>query len=1047
MIKHRFFSKGATVWLKYLAVIVIFMCLSNLIPVQAETQSVTQDPQKRVTGVVTDEKGEGVIGATVQVKGTSNGTATDINGRFSLDAVPESGILQVTFLGYNTQEISARGRNSFNIQLSESTQALEEVVVVGYGTMRKSDLTGSVSVVKSEDILARPQFSVLEGLRGKVAGLNIMSGTYNPLGIDGGAPRMVIRGLSSLNTDYTPLFVVDGVQMTDIQFVNPNDVESIEVLKDASATAIYGARGANGVILITTKRGNVGEGRTTVSYNGYISLNTMAKKLDLMNSAEFVEMEDIAFANLEKYAAGRTTLRDKGFYDEDTDTYGRWIPRRTDPLFFDANGNPLYDTDWQEETTRTGVSYSHQLAVQHQGPKASVGAFINFSNQEGIMLNNYAKRVNARMTFDAKPKKWLDVNTNLMVNYTWGNTIDDTGGGARRNILEMQPIIPVRFPDGRWGTQNYATQLDYNLEGMLNPVQEMTDATRTRIRTKVNGNLALVFHILDGLDLRTQMGVDYNHSTDRNYFPNDLLYISSPNGRASIGYRESMYWQEETYLSYNKQLNEKHRINAVLGLSWNEMTTFRFGTGDVSGFSTNTLLYNYLQAGTTPSAPTSSSSRWAMNSYFGRAGYTLMDKYLATATFRVDGSSRFGANNKYAFFPSAGLGWVINNEDFMKDINWLSNLKLRASYGRSGNQEIDLYQSLALISSSTTLLNGSRAVTGEPNRLANPDLKWEKTDQLDAGFDVRLFKKLNVEFSYYHKNTTDLLLDRPIPYETGFGTVFMNMGSVVNQGVDLLINSTNVQTKDFSWETSFSFNFNRNRITKLGENDEDIISGRVIHRVGEPIASFYTYKRLGTWSTAEAKEAADRNQSPGESKKTTDRFVYGSGMPDYSGSLINRFYYKNFDLIVDLQYVTGVQCFETYLGALADRAGVANGLKIMLTEGWREDRQNTMVQQIRHSGLSGQSSSDDDWWIADASYIRGNLIQLGYTFDRKMLQSQGMQNLRINFSVSNAFLIHSKEFRAYDPEGSDSTGRWGQNVFFYQYPRERTFTLGASVNF
>jgi TonB-linked SusC/RagA family outer membrane protein len=1014
-------------------------------PVPTES---AQQQTRTITGTVADITGEPLIGVNVMVNGTNNGTITDVDGKFTLNGVDANSTLVVSYIGYVTQQIRVNNTNSFKIVLNEDTQNLDEVVVVGYGTQRKSDLTGAISVATADDILARPQFNALDGLRGKAAGVSILSATGNPLGLDGGQPRIIIRGMNSLYTSSDPLFVVDGVQMSDFHYLNPNDIERIEVLKDASATAIYGARGANGVILVTTKRGNIGEGRTSVSYSGYISMGTLAKKADLMNAAEFVEMEDISFANLSKYPAGRKTLSDRGLTE--------WNPRRTDPLFFDANGNPLYDTDWQEAVTRNAISHSHQLNVQFQSQKASVGAFVNYSDQEGIMLNNYAKRLNAKLTYDAKPQKWLDINTNLLVNYMWGNTIDDIGGGARRNMWEMPPIIPVKFPDGRWGVSNYQTQLDYNMEGMANPVQELETAVRNRNRTKIFGNLAFVFHILDGLDLRTQLGIDYNIRLNKNYFPTDLLYISSPQGRADISYGQNIYWQEETYLSYNKRIKDIHRINATLGLSWSESRSFNFGTGNVTNFSTDAYQYNNLGAGTTPSAPTSSASGWAINSYFGRASYTLMDKYMATATLRVDGSSRFGLNHKYGLFPSAGIGWTISSEDFLKDVTWLSNLKLRTSFGRTGNTEIDVYRSLSLMQASTTLLNGARAATSQMSRMANPDLEWEKTDQFDAGINIGLFKgRITLELDYYHKNTHDLLLERPLPYETGFASVYQNMGRVDNTGIDLLLQTTNVETKDFVWETTFNFNHNKNEIKKLGENNEDIIvsagvgDGQIIHRVGYPLGNFYAQKRLGTWSTAEAEEAAKAPgvQSPGESKKTKERYILGNGIPRYSGSFINRFNYRQFDLTVDLQFVYGVETWEAYCGAILDRAGVANGLRLMLTEGWRENRQNTMVQQIRHTTYAGQSSNADSYWVSDGSYLRGNLIQLGYTLNKSLLQKLRMQNLRLNFSISNAFLIHSKEFRGYDPESSANTGKWGQNIYFYQYPRERTYTLGANITF
>lgn len=1001
----------------------------------------------RISGVVLDEADVPVIGANIIEKGTTNGTITDVDGNFSLE-VSEKAVLVVSYIGYTPREISFGNQRVLTIRIAEDTQALEEVVVVGYGVQRKSDVTGSISVATAEDLLARPQFNALEGLRGKAAGVNIMSSTGNPLGMDESGPRIIIRGMNSVNTSSEPLFVVDGVQMIDFHFVNPNDIERMEVLKDASATAIYGARGANGVILVTTKKGNAGEGKTVVSYNGYVSMGTMAKKVDLMNAEEFLQMEDIAFANLSKYPAGRKTLSDRGLTE--------WVPRRTDPLFFDANGRPLYDTDWQEETTRDALSHSHQLNVQHQSQKASVGAFLNYTDQQAIILNNYAKRVNAKLTYDAKPVKWLDINTSLLVNHTWGNSFDGTGGGARRNMWEMPPIVPVRFPNGEWGTVSNQTELDYNLEGMSNPVQEMETVKRRRLRTKIFGNVGFVFHLAEGLDLRTQLGIDYNIRSNRDYFPTDLLYLSAPQGRASITNGTTFYWQEETYLTYNKVLKDIHRINATLGMSWSESSVFNFGTGNVTNFITDHYGYDNLAAGQTPSAPTSAASKWSINSYFARGSYTLMDKYMATLTIRADGSSRFGNNSKYGYFPSAGLGWNISNEGFMKDVEWLSNLKLHTSYGQTGNTEIEMYRSLSLMQASTILQNGGRVATSQMSRMANPDLEWEKTDQFDIGINLGLFNnRVNMDLDFYHKNTHDLLLDRPLPFETGFASVYQNMGRVDNTGVDLLLQTVNIQNKNFTWETTFNFNYNKNEIKALGANNEDIVmsagigDGYVIHRVGEALGSFYAPRRLGTWSTAEAAEAAAApgGQSPGESKKTADREILGNGIPKVSGSFINKFNYKNFDLLVDIQFVAGVQTWEAYTGAILDRAGVANGLKLMLTDSWTEENQNTMVQQIRHTTYAGQSSNADSYWVTDGSYIRGNLLQLGYTFGGEQLKKWKLQNLRLNFSVSNAFLIHSKEFKGYDPESSARAGKWGQNIYFYQYPRERTYTLGANFSF
>ncbi len=1021
---------------------------NNLIIISPYTATDKVQQGIPVTGIIVDAEGKPIPGTNVIIKGTTTGVVTDIIGKFNINVPDSESVLQFSFVGFVTQEIMVGNQRVINVTLLEDMREIEEVVVVGYGVQRKSDVTGSISVATAEDILAAPSFNALQGLKGKASGVNVFVNTGNPLGINGSAPRVVIRGMNSINTSTDPLYVVDGVQMSEIQFINPNEIERMEVLKDASATAIYGARGANGVILITTKRGSTGTSGITVTYSGWVSLGRLSKEVSVMNASEFMQMEDRAFANIGKYQQGRDYLAGLGVTELKVD--------RTDPMIFDANGNPLYDTNWQREATRSAWSQSHQLNIQQQGNSSSVGAFINFTDQQGILINNEAKRINGKLTYDAQPVKWLDISTNILVNHMWGNGVDDTGGGltARRTIWEMLPILPVKFPDGSWATSQFkGNKLNLAQEAMTNPVHELTERKMERFRTKMFGNLAFSFHLADGLDLRTQIGVDANVRTDKNYVPNNMINIST-RGLANISNSQDYYWQEETYLSYNKVLANIHRVNATLGMSWSKYATTNANTGNVQDFDENFQAFNDLAAGKTPSAPTSGWGSWSMNSYFARASYALKDKYLATLTLRADGSSRFGANKKYAFFPSAGLGWVISNEDFMRNTSWINNLKLHTSYGRTGNTEISSYSTLATASSSTTLINNARQSTVQMSRMANPDLEWEKTDQFDVGINLNMFKnRVNLEVDYYYKKTFDLLLARPIPISTGFTSVMDNMGRVDNSGIDFLLNAINIERENFTWESTLNLNYNQNTIKKLGENDEDILTdpaflgGNIILRVGEAMSSFYGYERYGTWGTAEAAEAAKVSAVPGEAKRSTERKIIGNGMPKLTGSFINKFYYKNWDLIVDLQFVTGVDTWQHYFHTSEDRTGYISGLSTILYDGWTETNQNTMVQQIRHRVYSGHNTTADSHWVSDGSYLRGNLIQLGYMLDSKILQRWKIKSFRVNFGVSNAFLIHSKDFKGYDPEGSSNTNRFGQNVFFYQYPTARTYTLGLNFSF
>ena len=1008
-----------------------------LSPVGLSTRSLATAVAQTISGTVTDEEDGGPLpGVNVLAKGTSQGTVTDIDGRYQLSIRDEVTTLVFSSIGYLTTEVSIDGRSTIDLALAPDVKSLEEVVVVGYGTQKKSDVTGAIGMVNSEELLRAPVTNALQGLQGRVAGVNIFLNSGSPTS----SPRVLIRGLGTINGDSDPLYVVDGVVMEDIRFLNPNDIKSMEVLKDASSTAIYGARGANGVVLVTTKRGGRGEG-ITVGYDGFVAVNTLRKKMDLLNAQEWLDVVRIGMENTPKYRP-------------DSDP----VFTTDDPNLFDANGNPLYDTDWQEEATRTSVSHSHQVSVQQQGDQSSYGVFLNYTNTQGIMLNNYLERYYGKVAYEGKPKDWLTFGFNLLANVTEENEFDEGGGYQmpRRTMIEMPPIFPVRFPDGTYSNSSMISDA-YNLEAMANPVHVLETEDRLRNRTQLFGNIYLEFQLAEGINLRTQFGFDQHYRLFQNYRPTDLINISAPLGSASQANERVNYWQQENYLNFNKELGD-HTLSGVLGLSWQQRTE-QFFDARTEGFADNFFRFNNLDAASQPDVPRSSYDDWALNSYFVRGSYSYQSKYLLTATGRLDGSSRFGANNKYGFFPSVGLGWVASEEPFLQDASLINQLKLRTSYGITGNTEIDTYRSLATVASGTILLNGSRATESFVDRLANPNLEWEKTKQFDIGFNLTMLDyRITLEADYYHKLTTDLLLRRPLPQTTGFGDVFDNIGSVSNRGLEVLLTTQNISREDFVWSTTLNFNYNRNRIEQLGENDEDIFPGpfwvsgsQTILRVGEPLSSFWGYQRLGTWNTDEADEAEAVGAVPGEAKRSEEQQIIGNGLPNWTGSLVNNVRYRNFDLTVDLQFVAGVDVMQQYYHSTEDRSGIANGLRTILTEGWTPDNQNTMVQEIRNQAYAGQNSQVDSRWIADGSYIRGNLISLGYNLSSGMTDRLGIRNLRVYTSVQNAFVVHADEFQGLDPEatswGDNAASQWGQNIFFFQYPRPRTYTLGVNFQF
>ena len=915
---------------------------------------------KKVTGVVVDGTGEPVIGANVVVKGTTNGTITDFDGNYTIEGVSANDVLVISYIGYLSQEVPVGNQSMIKVTLKEDTQTLDEVVVVGYGTMKKSDVTGSISTAKGDDLVKNQSFSALDNLRGKVSGVNIFSNSSQPGAYSN---RVVIRGIATINSSSNPLYVVDGVVMENFDLVNPNDIESMEVLKDASTAAIYGARGANGVIMVTTKRGKKdGEG-VAISYQGSVSVSSIARKMDLLNAQEWTDTFMKGLENENKWLGTNWSLNRTDWF--------------TDRNYFDANGNPIYDTDWQDEATRTAVSHNHQLNIQQAGKNSSMGAFLNYTDQQGIMLNTYNKRLNAKMAYDADPTKWLSTSVNVLVNHTWGRYTPEDGGGqeARRTMIEMLPWLPVYEP----GTNKYTTSTSpslsgFNLEGMSNPVFILNDQRRMKYNTQIFGNAALTFHLAEGLDLKTQFGLDSHNITYRGYSSVGLNNISMPNGWAEYENWNTLYWQEETYLTYNKVLGD-HRINAMAGLSWQERT-YRRNKSKTEGFSDDFYEDYNMIVGTTPKSPESDWTRWAMNSYFLRFAYTYKDRYSATVTGRIDGSSKFGDNNKYAFFPSAGLAWNVSQEDFLKDSNLISNLKLHTSYGLTGNSEIDPYKSLGKIKSETLLLNGTRAPYSYMETMPNPDLKWEKTGQFDVGFNLGLFhNRLNFDVSYYNKKTTDLLLDCPVPHSTGFSTIFKNIGSVRNQGLDIMVNGTPVQG-EFTWNSTVNLNFNKNEILHLGDTDADVylydwVGGGSILRVGESMGSFYGLVRNGIFTEEDYKAGKCEKNQIGRPDRSESREIIGKGLPDWTGSWVNNFSYKNFDLTVDFQFVWGVETLQRFMHSTYDRFGMTNGLSNILYDGYNGTNAGTMEQAIflaYDKPHGGGDTTTDSQWVANGSY-------------------------------------------------------------------------------
>lgn len=994
-----------------------------------------------VSGTVTSQaSGETLPGVTIVIKGSSTGTTTDLDGKYVIDVPNSNDILVFSSIGYLSQEVSVNNRSIINISLEEDIASLEEVVVVGYGTQKKSDLTGAVASIKAEKLLDRQSFNVSQALQGRIPGVDVYANTAAP----GEPSRIRIRGINSINSGVDPLFVVDGVIGINANFLDPNNIESVEVLKDASSTAIYGARGANGVIIITTKRGL--EGKTVVSYDGFGSYSVPAKRIAALDANEFMQVYNLAFANAEKFDPA-------GFAD------GRYQPNNVAnfPELFDSNGNPRYNTNWEELIYRPAYAQNHHINIQGGAEKTVYSVSFGYSDQNGIMRNSYNKRGNIRFTLDNRVKDWLRVGGSITGLLSQQRIVDDNSGALNvpRMVMEAVPIVPVKYPDGSWGSN-----ADWpGMEGGENPVRLTDERQRLHNRNQILGDLYVHVDITPNLNFKSSLGYEVNSYKSNHYSGRGLNgFSANQKGYADINAGNGIYWQSENYFTFKKDLFSNHKIDALLGLSWQESygeSVFASAENFIDDF----YGWHNLGVGNVRSGLNSGDSGWSLNSYFGRVNYNIADKYIFTATGRFDGSSKFGRNNRFAFFPSFGAAWRISEEGFFESSS-ISNLKLRASAGATGNQEIGSFNSLQFLGTETVLLGGERQTGISRTSFGNPDLKWEVTNQFDLGLEVGLWEdRVVFEADLYYKKTNDLLLSAPIPWSTGLSTVTQNIGSVENKGLELMVNSVNIDKADFSWSSNINWAANRNKVLKLGVNNDDIFPGpwflgqTNILRVGESIGSFWGYKRLGTWGTAEADEAAKFDRLPGDLKwadlnddgilDARDETIIGNAYPKWSMNISNTFTYKSFDFTFDIRFVQGVNIVNATKHSVEDRQAIANSMATVLNA-WTPENQNTYIAQIRHYN-AGYDTHMDDWWMEDGSFIRGQNFVLGYSVPTVKLTKLGLQRARIYGSVQNLFVV--SDYTGYDPEATTFGGSLTQNIEFFQYPKPRTFNVGVNVSF
>ncbi len=1027
--------------------------VSNATKTQEATNSVAQSiPQaeRTITGIVTDERGTPLVSATVSEKGTNNITITDENGQFSIKVQGSTAVLLVTSVGYSDKEVSVGDVTVLNITLQQTNETLGEVVVVGYGKQKKSDLTGSVASVDNKELMQRPAINAEQTLAGKIAGVNVATNSGRP----GGRTRVSIRGFSSINATNDPLYIVDGIVAPDgINNIDPNNIESISVLKDASSTAIYGTRGANGVIIVTTQRGR--KNGSQISYNSYLSINWLPSELDVLNAKEFLTIEETQYQNAEKFDSAGFAA---GKYKDPLKKRMNYLKGNTlgnHELFtLDANGvpQPIYDIDWQKMATRTAISNSHNLSLTGGDKQTNYGLFLGYVKDNGIIKESFAKRYNIRAVVDRQIKDWLKVGGTFAYSRMSQGGVNDNNGSydVMRYMLEFVPFVPYKYNDGTYGTAG-----DYEgLERVDNPLAQINEIKRVYNANNFSGNAYLNFKLVEGLDFISTLGVNVANETNPFFRSSKLV---SNRSQASVSANESTFWEWSNRLTYVKQLNTDNRIDVLAGaelqkynyLGWNSNT---------ENLSDDYYQWYNLAAGATPLAPSSSSTAYQMQSYFGRLNYGFKNKYLLTVTGRADGSSRFGSNNKFAFFPSAAAAWRLSEENFMRGVNSISNLKIRMSYGLTGNSAIGSYRSLATLRTSAYIFNDSRAAGTAIGRLANPNLKWEKTAQFDIGLDAGfLNNRISLEVDYYSKKTHGLLLDAPVPSTSGYTTVTRNIGSMENTGLEISLNTVNVSTKNFTWSTAFNFSSLKNRVTALGAKNEDIIYGfkdLLLLRVGESVGSFYGYIRDGIWSSKEANEASKYGLLPGDLKirdinndgviNGNDRAIIGKGIPDFYGTFSNTLRYKSFSLILELQYSRGNDVFDNSRNSGEARQGIANSYASVL-DAWTPENQNAVLEQVRPTG-AGYAYYMDTRKLQDGSFVRGKNLLLAYDLPSGTASQWGLKNLRFYASFQNFFLLTN--YVGYDPEVSNyDNDVFSQGVNYASYPKPRTFMFGVDVTF
>lgn len=959
-----------------------------------------------VTGVVKDSKGEPLPGVTVKVKDVAAAAATDVNGKFTINAAPNA-TLVFSFIGFTAQEQPLNGRTQLEVTLADESRALNDVVVVGYGTQRKGDITGAVSVIGKKDLDARPNTQLGNLIEGKTAGVQVVS----PSGSPSASLSIKVRGTNSITAGSNPLYVIDGVPTQDTRSLNPADIESISVLKDASSAAIYGAQGSNGVVLITTKRGTTATPK--IDFSAYAGMASVRKKLDVLNADQY-----------------RQLATDLGY--------------TTDWSQYTANNN------WQDEIFRTGVSQNYQLAVS--GKKEGTTYYLSggWTQQNGVIETSEMKRYNFKVNLDQKVNNWLTMGTNVAYTRYSDVSITDNanvnGGGVLLGALTTPPNIGIFNGNGTY-TSNPFQQWE-------NPLASLYGSTRPYKNQRLLGNAYAEIKFTPELKFRSNIGIDYINAVS-DYFldPRLTTYGRQNNGIARNETNLTNYYISDNTLTYNKAFG-KHNFTALAGFVAQK---YRYENSYIqtTSFSGNNI--PTTNAGSVIGSAYNNKSEKFNTSVIGRVNYDYAGKYLFTANFRADASSVFGPNKRWGYFPSFSAGWRLSEENFLKDVRAISDLKLRAGFGIVGNDQLgsSYYSYLGQVSSGANYIIGGNITPGNyPSTVPNPNLKWEQTQQTNIGIDLGVLNnRLTFTIDAYIKDTKDLLLNYPLPRSTGFDYAIKNVGKLRNKGLEFMVSSKNIDKQDFQWNTDFNISFNRNNVIDLvGQRFyNNNISGRSevsLVEQGQPLGVFYGYVAAGVDPQTGMMLYKTKNGATTSSPSADDRIIIGNPNPNFIYGLTNNLTYKSFSLNIFLQGTQGNDIFNATRVETEGMTGPQNQTTAVLrrwtTPGQITDIPKAMVNNTDNSRISTR-------FVENGSFMRIKTLTLGYTLPKAFINKIKLSNMRLYVTGENLFTF--TKYSGYDPEvnafttGNNGNTNGGFGIDYGTYPQTRNLIFGLNVSF